>query len=145
MKGKRTCNNYVFPLLQPHRDSGVRHLLSPSNAAAQLVGPPMAQLISRPLEIRVETFPLARYLRCTQITQCPSSPPTKEGRTSLAANSARGTRWKGWSGRKDTRLRLSPERRRCAHRLHDQFRSCPRSSDRHRNTHYFSATRRSFG
>src|ERR1700758_59078 len=39
MKGKRTCNNSVFPLLQPHRDSGVRHLLSPSNAAAQLVGP----------------------------------------------------------------------------------------------------------
>src|ERR1700704_3907870 len=33
------------------------------------------------------------------------------------------TRWKGWSGRKDTRLRLSPKRRRCAHRLHDQFRS----------------------
>ena len=47
-------------------------LLSPPNAdCGSRRGPAMAQPISPPLKIRVETLPLARYLRCTRITQCP--------------------------------------------------------------------------
>ena len=71
-RSKRHATTTSSRFLQPHRGFGVHRLAESSERGLRIPkGPAMAQPISPPLKIRVETLPLARYLRCTRITRCP--------------------------------------------------------------------------
>ena len=119
-------------------------LLNPSNAAAQLAGPLNGATYVTTVRDSSGNFTTRTVLTLHADHTMSVVAADQGGLTfSLPANSVRGNHRVEWSERHS--ISIIPQRRRCAHRLHDQFRSCPRSSDRHRNTYFIPATRKSLG